>query len=285
MTERLKETTASRDELMMEVAERKRALEWLHESEENLKRHVSELAASNRELEAFSYSVSHDLRAPLRSLDGFSKALLEDYADKLDAEGRNYLERIIAAAQRMGQLIDDLLNLSRLTRVEMRRENVNLSGIAEKIAEGLKKANPERSARFIIAKGLSAYGDECLLQAVIENLLGNAWKFTEKTENACIEFGVMSQEIGEGAKKIPVPNSGHRTPNSQLVYYVRDNGAGFDKTYADKLFTPFQRLHNTKEFAGTGIGLATVKRIVNRHGGRVWIEGEPGKGAAVYFTL
>jgi light-regulated signal transduction histidine kinase (bacteriophytochrome) len=225
-----------------------------------------ELQAINRELEAFSYSVSHDLRAPLRSMDGFSQILLEDYGDQIDEEGRDYLERVRAASQRMGHLIDDLLELSRVTRGPLRRASVDLSAVAAGVAEGLKASAPERRGRFVISEGLTARGDAKLLRVALENLLGNAWKFTSKEPEAIVEFGAFRRE-------------------GKQVYYVRDNGAGFDAAYADKLFGAFQRLHGSDEFEGTGVGLATVARVIRRHGGEVWAEGEVGGGAAFYFTL
>ncbi|MBA2344073.1 MAG: hypothetical protein H0V83_03190 [Rubrobacter sp.] len=225
-----------------------------------------ELQATNRELEAFSYSVSHDLRAPLRSMDGFSQILLEDYGDELDEEGRDYLGRVRAASQRMGNLIDDLLELSRVTRGPLRRASVDLSAIAASVAEGLRASDPERHGSFEISEGLVARGDAKLLRVALENLLGNAWKFTSKEPDARVEFGVSRQGVAQ-------------------VYYVRDNGAGFDATYAGKLFGAFQRLHGSEEFEGTGVGLATVARVIRRHGGEVWAEGEVGKGATFYFTL
>ena len=224
------------------------------------------LMLANKELEAFSYSVSHDLRAPLRSIDGFSLVLLEDYADKLDPEGKNYLERVRAACQRMAQLIDAMLNLSHMTRREMHRMTIDLSALAQTIAAEFKKTQPERQVEFVIAEGLVANGDASLLRAVLENLLGNAWKFTGKNAHARIEFGATQQD-------------------GEPVYFVRDDGAGFDRAYASKLFGVFQRLHATVEFEGTGIGLATVQRIIQRHGGRIWAEGEVGQGATFYFTL
>lgn len=232
----------------------------------NLKRGREEILQRNNELEAFSYSVSHDLRAPLRSIAGFSQVLLEDYSDKLDADGRDALDRIVAATQRMGRLIDDLLNMSRISRVDMKREKVDLSGLAARIAHRLEASGPERQVRFSIAGDLFAYGDESLLNVALENLLGNAWKFTAKQLQAVIEFGVAEHE-------------------GKQAYFVRDNGAGFDMAYSAKLFSPFQRLHPVGEFQGTGIGLAIVRRVVARHGGSTWIEGEVGKGATVYFTL
>ena len=225
-----------------------------------------ELEQVNKELEAFSYSVSHDLRAPLRSIDGFSQALLEDYEDKLDEQGKDYLRRVRAATQRMSQLIDDLLNLSRISRTEMHYEEVNLTAIAKAIAAELQKTQPERQVEFVIGENIVAHGDSHLLRIVLDNLLRNAWKFTSKHPHAKIEFGTIQQD-------------------GRLVYYVRDNGAGFDMNYANKLFTPFQRLHKSTEFEGTGIGLATVQRIIHRHGGSVWAEGEVEKGATFYFTL
>ncbi len=224
------------------------------------------MAASNKELEAFSYSVSHDLRAPLRTADGFSRALLEDYPDKLDERGKDYLARIRTATQRMGHLIDDLLNLSMTMRKEMRRQETNLSKAARSITSELKKSQPERQVEFVIQDGVLAHGDTRLLREVLENLLGNAWKFTSKHARARIEFGVTHK-------------------NDEKVYFVRDDGAGFDMSYVEKLFVPFQRLHSVGEFSGNGVGLAVVSRIINRHGGRVWAEGEVEKGATFYFTL
>jgi light-regulated signal transduction histidine kinase (bacteriophytochrome) len=227
---------------------------------------TTQLEAANRELEAFSYSVSHDLRAPLRGIDGFSQALLEDYSEQLDDHGRDYLRRVRAATQRMSGLIDDLLNLSRITRSELRREAVDLSALVRSIAEQLRQAQPERHVEFRIADGLTAQGDPRLLRIALENLLGNAWKFTAKTADAVVEFG-LTRAGGDD------------------VYFVRDNGAGFDMAYAGKLFGAFQRLHDVREFEGTGIGLATVQRIVRRHGGDVRAEGEPERGATFFFTL
>jgi signal transduction histidine kinase len=229
--------------------------------------HMNEqLRAVNKELEAFSYSVSHDLRAPLRHIDGFTQALLEEQADKLDEKGQDHLRRVRSAARRMAELIEDLLRLSRVTRAEMRHEWVDLSDLARSVLEELRKTQPERRAEFIIASGLTVEGDGQLLRVVLENLLGNAWKFTQKCPSARIEFGVTQHD-------------------GQRTYFVRDNGVGFDMTYAGKLFAPFQRLHTVEEFPGTGIGLATVQRIIHRHSGRIWAEGEVGKGATFYFTL
>jgi signal transduction histidine kinase len=226
------------------------------------------LKLSNRELEAFSYSVAHDLRAPLRGINGFSHALLEDCGDKLDAEGKDYLARIATAAERMGQLIDALLALSRLSRTKLRREEVNLTRVAHNVFEQLKATHPDRVVDFDHGDDVVVDGDPALLRALLENLLGNAWKFTGARPSAHIAFGVERD-----AKE------------HEVVYFVRDDGAGFDMAYAEKLFAPFQRLHSAAEFAGTGIGLATVQRIVHRHGGRIWAEGAVGRGATFHFTL
>ena len=266
VTERTVELRAANESLKRENAERRRAEGELLESEGRYRQLAQELAAANGELETFAYSVSHDLRAPLRSAEGFSHALLEDYGDKLDGQGKEYVGRVRAATQRMASLIDDLLNLSRITRREMKREDVHLSAMAETIAAGLRRVEPERQVEFIVAKGVVVKGDSGLLRVVLENLLGNAWKFTSKRSHARIEFGTVQQ--GE-----------------ERIYLVRDNGVGFDMAYAERLFGPFQRLHGPDEFPGTGIGLATVQRVVQRHGGRVWAEGEVDRGATLYFTL
>ena len=229
-----------------------------------------ELESTNRELESFSYSVSHDLRAPLRSIDGFSQILLEDYADDLDEDGKAYLGRVRSASQRMGHLIDDLLGLSRVTRGSMRRERVDLSSIGREVARSLMETDRARTVEFLIEDGLEVQGDPRLVRVALENLLGNAFKFTGKEPEARIEFG-----------KDPGLTARGRVP----VYYVRDNGAGFDEAYAGKLFGAFQRLHGQDEFDGTGIGLATVQRVVHRHGGRIWAEGKVGEGATFYLTL
>ncbi len=254
-----------------ELAERKRAeaeVRRLHaELEQRVVQRTAQLEATNKELEAFSYSVSHDLRAPLRSIDGFSQALLEDYADRLDEEGRLFLQRIREASQRMGQLIDDLLKLSRLMRSALDYQPVDLSALVESIATDLQRGEPARPAEFVIAAGQTVLADPRLLRVALENLLGNAWKFTAKQPAARIEFGV-----GQG-------------PDGAPAYFVRDNGAGFNMAYVGKLFGAFQRLHTPQEFPGTGIGLATVQRIIHQHGGRVWAEGETGQGATFYFTL
>lgn len=235
------------------------------------RRHVAELAAANKELESFNYTVSHDLRSPLQCIDGFAHALEEDYADRLDEQGRQYLAHLRAAVRRMTQLIHNLLQFSRSQRVELRCERVDLTAMAKEIAAGLSFAHPERQVRFLIAEGMVAWGDVAFLCIVLENLIGNAWKFTSRHQTATIEVGAVGNRHPDG--------------NGQAVYFVRDDGAGFDPAYAGKLFMPFQRLHSLNEFEGSGIGLATVQRIIVRHGGKVWAEGEVERGATFYFSL
>jgi len=225
-----------------------------------------ELEVANRELEAFCYSVSHDLRAPLRSIAGFSQALVEDCSDSLPPEGKQSLDLVLEATREMDQLIDDLLSLSRLSRGDMVRRPVDLSALAREIAAELKRREPNRAVEWVIAPSLPARVDGRLLRIALENLLSNAWKFTGKREHARIELGLDRRADGP-------------------VYFVRDNGAGFDMNYAGKLFQAFQRLHAVAEFPGHGIGLATVQRIIHRHGGRVWAEGGVDNGATVYFSL
>ncbi len=240
--------------------------------------HAEELDRKNKELEAFSYSVSHDLRAPLRSIDGFSQALLEDFGDKLEPRALGYLMRVRNAAQRMGELIDDLLELSRLGRAELHETPMDLAELARTVADELARRHGERHVTFVAPSTLPVYADRRLLQVVLENLLGNAWKFTSKVADARVELGVT--QAAEPARE--------HTAEPALegrCYFVRDNGAGFDMAYAARLFSPFQRLHTEEDFAGTGIGLATVQRVIDRHGGRVWAHGEVGKGATIYFTL
>jgi light-regulated signal transduction histidine kinase (bacteriophytochrome) len=249
-----------------DITERKQADEELKLLNEDLQRRTIELEAVNKELEAFSYSVSHDLRAPLRAIDGFSQALLEDYLQQLDEGGQDYLQRVRAATQRMGQLIDDMLNLARITRSELHHQPVNLSALVATVAWELRQTQLDRQVEFVITPGVTVKGDPHLLQIALENLINNAWKFTQKQSQAIIEFGVIQH-------------------NSQFTYFVRDNGVGFDMAYANKLFAPFQRLHPRHEFEGTGIGLATVQRIIQRHGGRVWVEATVEQGATFYFTL
>src|SRR5881398_1307881 len=259
-----------KDELQRHAADLERRVEErtheLQERNESLRRNAAELLAANTELDAFAYSVSHDLRAPLRSIDGFSQVLLEDYAAQLDEAGRDSLRRVRAATQRMGTLIDDLLKLARVTRVEMRTEFVDLSVMAREIAAELQRATPDRQVEFAIAQGLEARGDARLLRVALENLLGNSWKYTAKRTKPKIEFGSIEENGGR-------------------AFLVRDNGAGFDMRYADKLFGVFQRLHSVSEVEGTGVGLATVRRIITRHGGRIWAEGAVDQGATFYFTL
>ncbi len=253
-----------------DVTEARKAEDAVRQLNVELERRVLErtaqLESANQELEAFSYSVSHDLRAPLRSIDGFSQALLEEYNDNLDDQGRDFLQRIRKASQRMAQLIDDLLGLSRVTRSEMVRSSVDLSAIARDIAAELQKSQPGREAIFAIEPGLTADADPNLMRVVLDNLLSNAWKFSARVPCAKIEFG-------------------ETVWRERKVYFVRDNGAGFDMAYAERLFGAFQRLHDAKAFPGTGVGLATVQRIVRRHGGAVWGEGEVNRGAAFYFSL
>lgn len=227
---------------------------------------TADLTATNHELSTFAYSVSHDLRAPLRAIDAFSQALLEDYSAQLDAQGQDYLRRVRANATRMGQLIDDLLQLSRLTRVELHAEPIDLSAIARSIAADLQRTDPGRQVTFTIEPGIMTRGDPRLLRVLLENLLGNAWKYTSRHPTAEIALGRAQQD-------------------AETVYYVRDDGAGFDLAYVDKLFRPFQRLHAAEEFEGAGVGLATAQRVVRRHGGRIWADAAPEKGATFFFTL
>ena len=231
-----------------------------------VQRRTAQFEAANRELEAFSYSVSHDLRAPLRAIDGFSQVLLEDYGERLDEDGRRYLQRVRMGTQRMGNLIEDLLKLSRLSRGDLERQPLDLSGKAGRILHDLALRDPDRTVATAVAPGLQASGDDRLVTVALENLLGNAWKYTGKTAGARIEFGALVRD-------------------GQPAFFVRDNGAGFDMAYAGKLFSPFQRLHAAPDFEGSGIGLALVQRILNRHGGTIWAEAEPDRGATFYFTL
>jgi signal transduction histidine kinase len=225
-----------------------------------------ELESVNKELEAFAYSVSHDLRAPLRAMDGFSLALLEDYAERLDGTGKNFLDRIRNASQQMSRLIDDLLSLSRVTRSDIHYAEVNLSSIAKEIVNRYQELQPRKDLVVDMQDGVKVRGDERLLRIALENLLSNAWKFTSKIEDPLITFTSAEHD-------------------GSIVHCVADNGAGFDMRFADKLFGAFQRLHSANEFEGTGIGLATVQRIINRHGGRIWADSGVSKGAAFYFTI
>lgn len=257
-------------DLAREVVERKRAEDEVRrlnaELERRVKERTAQLEAANRELETFSYSVSHDLRAPLRAIDGFSAALLEEHAAQLDDKGKQHLGRVRAAAVHMRQLIDDLLSLSRVSRSELTRQRVDLSALAAAVATELQSADPQRLVALTVAPGVVVGADARLLRIALENLLGNSWKYTRRQPQPVIELGVRQQE-------------------TETVYFVRDNGAGFDMRFAGKLFGAFQRLHGTQEFEGTGIGLATVQRIVHRHGGRIWADAAVGQGATFFFTL
>jgi len=253
-------------EAIRDVTQRKRMEEDVQKLNEDLKQRAAQLEAANKELEAFSYSVSHDLRAPLRSIDGFSHVVLEDYGEQLPADARGYLERVRAAAQRMAVLIDDLLNLSRVTRTALQPKFINLSKMAEEIVDGLRETQPGRQVTVSLTPNLMVEADPNLMHIVLENLLNNAWKFTSKKEHPVIEFGQKNHV-------------------KERTFYVRDNGVGFDMVYADKLFGVFQRLHSVSEFPGTGVGLATVHRIISIHGGRIWAESAEGKGTTFYFTL
>ncbi len=249
-----------------DITERKKAQEELQSTHAELERQACELEAVNRELEAFSYTVSHDLKTPLRSIGGFAGALLEDCPDKLDATCRDYLSRINAATLRMNQLIDAMLKMAKSTRGEMHENVVNFSSLAKVIAHDLKKRDPERQVEFVIVDNMKVKGDATMMEVMLQNLMDNAWKFTSTHQTARIEFGVDERD-------------------GKTVYYVRDDGAGFNMQYADKLFMPFQRLHKDSEFPGIGIGLAIAHRIITRHGGRIWAEGEIEKGATIFFTV
>jgi light-regulated signal transduction histidine kinase (bacteriophytochrome) len=254
-----KELELANKNLAVEITERKKA-------EEALQQRTTKLEAANKELEAFSYSISHDLRQPLRALESFSGLLTEEYKDKLDATGKDYLNRVRKASQYMSQLTDDMLKLSRINRGDMFRDQVDLSEIAQSIIKELSANQPVRKAEIKISSGLLVEGDKALLTIAMRNLLENAWKFTSKCQVTRIELGEL-----------------HR--DGEKVYFIQDNGAGFDMQYKDKLFQPFQRLHTNKEYEGTGIGLAIVQRIISRHGGKIWAESEKEKGSTFYFTL
>jgi signal transduction histidine kinase len=258
------------DGVIVDVTAQKQAEHAIQQMNEQLERRVADrtaqLSAANRELESFAYSVSHDLRAPLRSIEGFSRILMEEYGTTLDPTAADYLTRVRNASQRMGHLIDDLLSLSRVTRSELKRVRTDLSAIAEAIMQEFRSESPTRQVDVSIHPGMFCLADPSLIRIALYNLIGNAWKFTSKRANASIEFGALTQR-------------------NKTVYYVRDNGAGFDMEHAGKLFGAFQRLHSPREFEGTGVGLATVSRIIDRHGGTVWAESILDKGATFYFTL
>lgn len=270
VAERTAELHGAIEALRLENARRQEAEEASRQLNRELEQRVAErtaeLQAANSELEAFCYSVAHDLRIPLRGMNGFSRIILERYGDTLDEEGKGYLDRLSAASIRMGQLVDDLLHLTKVTRAEMRRGTVDLTAMAEEIATDCRHTQPERRAEFAIQPGMVAIADENLLRIVMVNLLANAWKFTARQPVSRIEVGSIERD-------------------GRTEFFVRDNGVGFDMAYVGKLFGPFERLVSVNEFEGTGIGLATVKRIVERHGGMVWAEGEPGRGATFHFTL
>lgn len=260
--------------ILDDITERKLAAENLEhlniELESRVRDRTAQLEASNRELEAFSYSVSHDLRAPLRAIEGFSRMIEEDYADKLDETGRGYFGRVRAASLRMGQLIDDLLELARISRAALNRQRTDLSAMARDILRELAEADPGRRVEYTVADHLVAEVDPVLARVALDNLLHNAWKYSSRQDPAQIAFGAELRGSGD---------------DQETVYCVRDNGAGFDMAYVDKLFRPFSRLHAATDFAGTGVGLATVQRVIHRHGGRVWAEAHAGGGASFYFTL
>ncbi len=255
------------NEMLSQIEQRDIALRQARdELEQRVQERTLELKAANRELEAFSYTVAHDLRGPLDAIGGIGFVLQQGYGGKLDAEGREMLDRLRHSSTKMAALIDDLLNLSRAGTSGLEHSTVDLSAMAASIAEDLKAAEPERNVEFAIAPGAIVLADAGLMRVALENLMGNAWKYSSQRSHACIEFGFQRSGV-------------------QIVCFVRDNGAGFNPDFADHLFKPFQRLHTQGEFAGTGIGLATVQRILTRHGGRVWAEGAPGKGATFYFSL
>ncbi|WP_455206806.1 ATP-binding protein [Kaarinaea lacus] len=261
MLDRIAQREKERDSAEHELKEHRDHLEEL------IQERTAELEASNKELEAFSYSVSHDLRAPLRSIHGFCQMLLEDYNKVLDSNGQDYLQRVQTSALNMGNLIEDLLQLARITRSDFNKQKLNISELAEETIDKLKQQEPERRVNVKVQNDLYVNGDEHLISVALDNLLSNSWKYTGKTEHAIIEFG--SEHSGNG-------------PN---IYYVKDNGTGFDMKYADKIFLAFQRLHSKEDYPGTGVGLATVQRVIDRHGGKIWAESDMGKGTTIYFTL
>jgi len=257
----LRESEAHQRHLAEQLAEANRDLE------QRVADRTADLQAANQQLESFSYSVSHDLRAPLRAIGGFSEVLAADFASALGSEGQKHLDRVQAGVRRMGELIDGMLALSRVVKVEVHRTSVDLSALADEIVREIREAEPGRSAQLVVHRDMAVVGDRALLRAALANLIGNAWKFTSKRAQTRIEIGRRGEDGG------------------QQVFFVRDNGAGFDMQQAEKLFGVYQRLHAQEEFPGTGVGLATVQRIVTRHGGRIWGQGQPNEGATFFFTL
>jgi light-regulated signal transduction histidine kinase (bacteriophytochrome) len=252
--------------IIHDISARKKADAEILKLGRELEIHAAQLEDTNKELEAFVYSVSHDLRAPLRTISGFAKILKEDYAEKFDTQGKDYVERVWNGSERMSLVIEGLLRLSTITRQEIDRMDFDLGKLAESVVENIRRTSPGQSVEVVLPRGLRAFVDPNLIRIAFENLFENAWKFSSKKENARIEFGTLEQD-------------------GKTVFFIRDNGAGFDKTYAHKLFKPFHRLHTDAEFPGTGIGLSIVKRIIRRHGGTIWAESESGEGAIFYFTL
>ena len=249
-----------------EIAQRASAQEEISWLNEDLQRRTQALEYANNELEAFSYSVSHDLRAPLRHIEGFSRLLMDECEENLDEHGREYLLRVCKATRRMSMLIDDLLNLSKVTKGGMDCQEIDFTKLGIDVGTELRELHPERIVDFAVDEGMRGWGDLHLLRIVLVNFIGNAWKYTSKNERASVEFGC-------------------RVVDGERIFFVKDNGVGFDMAYADRLFGTFQRLHHISEFEGTGIGLATVRRIINRHEGRTWGEGQPGIGSTFYFSL
>ena len=266
VTQQTAELTQGNVALQTEMTERKRGEETIERLNDDLLARNENLEFANKELESFIYSVSHDLRAPLRHISGFADLMMKNVADKLDEKDKRYLSRIHDGTEKMSRLIDDLLNLSRISKQEIQRTEVNISEIAASIVAELREAHPDRSVEVEIKEGLTANADSRLIEVLLSNLLGNAWKFTAETERASIEFGTVEQK-------------------GKIIYYMRDNGAGFDQQYAGRMFWPFHRLHSEAAFEGTGIGLALVDRVIRLHGGNVWAEGIEGKGATIYFSL
>jgi light-regulated signal transduction histidine kinase (bacteriophytochrome) len=268
-----------------DITERKKAEADILKLSEDMAARNLELELANKEMESFIYSVSHDLRAPIRAMSGFAKILNEDFAGKLDAQGQDYLDRILKGSEKSTQLINDLLHLSKISRQELECIQIDLSKKASKVAEELRETDPGRHVEVVVQEGMTASVDPRLIELVLSNLLGNAWKFTAKTEKARIEFGEVNSLLRISDFGLPNKMTTEQVRQGKTVYFIRDNGAGFDMTYADKMFWPFHRLHSEKEFEGTGIGLTIVERIIRRHGGKVWAESEVGKGAVFFFTL